>query len=40
MGLNEFSAHEVINKLEYEDLYKIIKFFEMNKKQSLFPEKL
>ena len=27
MGLNSFSAHDVINKLEKNELYKIFKFF-------------
>ena len=40
MGLNEFSAHEVINKLEYEDLYKIIKVFGDEQKAKFISRKI
>ena len=35
MGLNKFSANEVINNMSYEDLSKIIKFFGDEKKSKL-----
>ena len=35
MGLNSFSANEVVNKLDYEDLYKIIRIFGDEKKAKL-----
>ena len=40
MGLNEFSAHEVINKLEYEHLYKIIKVFGDEQKAKFISRKI
>ena len=33
MGLNNFSAYDVINKMDYEDLNKIIRFFGEEKKK-------
>ena len=35
MGLNKFSAHEVINTMSYDDINKIIKFFGEEKKSKL-----
>ena len=40
MGLNEFSAHDVINKLEYEDLYRIIKFLGDEQKAKFISRKI
>ena len=40
MGLNEFSADDVVNKLEFEDLSKIIKFFGDENKSKLISKKI
>ena len=38
MGLNSFSAHDVINKLDKEELTKIFKYFGDEKDAKKFPK--
>ena len=40
MGLNDFSAKDVINKLDQKELEQIFKYFGEEKIQNLYPKKL
>ena len=40
MGLNDFSAKDVINKLDQKELEQIFKYFGEEKIQKLYPKKL
>ena len=40
MGINQFSAHEVVNKMSLESLQKIFKYFGEEKKSKIFAKKI
>ena len=40
MGLNDFSAKDVINKLDQKELEQIFKYFGEEKIQNLYPKKI